>query len=183
MSDSNLLPQEAYDYFYKRTDEHILRVRRNLYLWTLVYPELTEELLSRGDVHDLSKVKEPERTPYIWRTWKGYCDKNNLPFTYPHDMEQQTRDAIFHHITHNRHHPEWHPDPDEMTKVDLIEMVSDWKAMSQEFGEESPLLFAKKVLGRRFQFSTGRCADIIGMIYRIDALCIENQNLEYIPRN
>ena len=182
MNDCNL-PPEAYDYFYKRTDEHILRVRRNLYLWTFVYPEWSEVFLSRGDIHDLSKYKEPERTPYIWRTWQGYCEKNNLPFSYPDGMEQQTRDAIFHHITHNRHHPEWHPDPDEMTKVDLIEMVSDWKAMSQEFNEKSPMGFADKVLGRRFKFSEDKCNEIRYLISRLDDLCIEHQNLEYFPRN
>lgn len=165
-------PQEAYDYFYARTQKHIFLVRDNLYLWTEKYPQYNE-LNQRAVDHDLSKFYEPEKTPYIWRTWQSYCTLNNIPFKYPPGMEQQTRDAIFHHITHNRHHPEWHPDPDEMTNIDLIEMVCDWTAMSQEFGDKSAMGWADRVLGRRFHFSDRKCGLIRDYIREMD---IMNQN-------
>lgn len=168
---------EAIDYFYKRTDKHISLVRKNLFLWAREKPELASELLNRASIHDESKYKEPERTPYIWRTWAGNCTLCNLPFEYPEGMDQQVRDAIFHHITHNRHHPEWHPDPDEMTEVDLIEMVCDWKAMSQEFGEKTPMNFANKVLGRRFKFSENKCDKIRELIMKTDNMADKKEDI------
>ena len=36
--------------------------------------------------------------------------------------------AIQHHVTTNRHHPEFHADANDMSDVDLIEMVCDWTA-------------------------------------------------------
>ena len=176
MSDSEkewkqfILPQEAYEHFYKRTDNHIRMVQNNLYLWTLHKPEYFNDLNERAALHDESKFREPEKTPYIWRTWQSYCILNNLPFQYPKDMEQQVRDAIFHHITHNRHHPEWHPDPDEMNEIDLIEMVCDWKVVGQEYGEKSPMGWADKVLGRRFHFSQKKCDLIRDLIIQTDKL-------------
>ena len=171
----HILPQEAYDYFYKRTDNHILMVQNNLYLWTMKYPRYFNELNERASSHDMSKFREPEKTPYVWRTWKSYCNLNNISFQYPEGMEQQVRDAIFHHVTHNRHHPEWHPDPDEMTKIDLIEMVCDWKAMGQEFGEKSPMGWADRVLGRRFHFSQYKCDLIRDLIREMDSLFEEDK--------
>ena len=40
-------------------------------------------------------------------------------------------------MTTNRHHPDFHANPNDMSDVDLIEMVCDWTAMAQEFGEDS----------------------------------------------
>jgi hypothetical protein len=176
MSDSEkewkqlILPQEAYEHFYKRTDNHIRMVQSNLYLWTLYKPEYFNQLNHRAMLHDESKFREPEKTPYVWRTWQSYCTLNNIPFSYPPGMEQQIRDAIFHHITHNRHHPEWFPDPDEMTTIDLIEMVCDWTAMAQEFGDKSAMGWADRVLGRRFHFSQKKCDLIRDLIIQTDQL-------------
>ena len=167
-------PQEAYDYFYARTQKHIFLVRDNLYLWTEKYPQYNE-LNQRAVDHDLSKFYEPEKTPYIWRTWQSYCTLNNIPFKYPQGMEQQTRDAIFHHITHNRHHPEWHPDPDEMTTIDPIEMVCDWTAMGQEFGDKSAMGWADRVLRRRFHFSARKCDMIRDYIKEMDIMVEQNE--------
>lgn len=171
-------PKEAYDHFYRRTNNHIYLVRENLYLWSEKYPNLSVELYERGYLHDRSKFNEPERTPYIWRTWQSYCTLNNIPFQYPKDMEKQVRDAIFHHITHNRHHPEWHPDPDEMTKIDLIEMVCDWTAMGQEFGDKSAMGWADRVLGRRFHFSARKCDLIRDYIKEMDIMVEQNEKIK-----
>lgn len=168
-------PKESYDHFYRRTNRHIELVRQNLSLWCEKNNSLAIDLWERAYLHDRSKFNEPERTPYVWRTWKSYCDLNNISFQYPEGMEQQVRDAIFHHITHNRHHPEWHPDPDEMTKIDLIEMVCDWKAMGQEFGEKSPMGWADRVLGRRFHFSQYKCDLIRDLIREMDSLFEEDK--------
>ncbi len=51
-------------------------------------------------------------------------------------MEDSVRSAIEHHVTTNRHHPDFHADPNDMSDVDLIEMVCDWTAMAQEFEQD-----------------------------------------------
>jgi hypothetical protein len=44
-----------------------------------------------------------------------------------------TNQTINHHVTTTRQHPEFHANPNDMTDVDLIEMVYNWTAMAQEF--------------------------------------------------
>ena len=43
--------------------------------------------------------------------------------------------ATEHHIKINRHHPEFHASPLDMSKEDIAEMVCDHCAMSQELGD------------------------------------------------
>src|SRR5262249_38425711 len=121
--------------FYElRTNEHIARVRRCLTLLAAITPS-GEELLERAKVHDASKFGPEERLPYVWLTEYHRCRRSGEPFTYPDGIAEQVRQAIHHHVTSNRHHPEFHADPNDMTDVDLIEMVSDWTAMAQEFDQ------------------------------------------------
>lgn len=93
----------------------------------------SDELVKRSLIHDASKFDPEERIPYIWLTEFYRCKRDCEPFIYPDGMEQRVRDAIAHHMSRNRHHPEFHADPNDMTEVDLIEMVCDWTAMAQEF--------------------------------------------------
>ena len=76
--------------------------------------------------------------------------------------------AIHHHVTSNRHHPEAYADPNDMSYVDLIEMVCDWTAMAQEFGEGSARGWADKTIGRRVAFSAEKRRFIYRMIEELD---------------
>ena len=81
-------------------------------------------------------------------------------------MEDLVRAAIDHHVTTNRHHPKFHTDSDDMTKVDLIEMICDWTAISQEFGQDGGS--AHGTIGRRIHLSTENRHFIYEMIDLID---------------
>jgi hypothetical protein len=116
-------------YFEKRTRMHIDRVRDCL---SIVSAATGIDLAERAETHDASKFVEPERTPYIWLTEYHRCRDSQKFFVYPDGMEQRVREAIRHHVTSNRHHPECHPDANAMSDVDLIEMVCDWTAMAME---------------------------------------------------
>jgi len=87
-------------------------------------------------------------------------------------MEDRVRRAIQHHVTTNRHHPDFHDDPNDMTDADLIEMVCDWTAMSQEFNQDggSARDWADKTIGSRVQFSDDRRAFIYATIDLLDSL-------------
>lgn len=93
------------------------------------YPEIVSELNKRGIVHDISKFKEPEfiafsstrerfkKAQYGTDEYKQLCD--------------EVRPALEHHYQNNRHHPEHHTNGvKDMTLVDVLEMLADWKAAS-----------------------------------------------------
>ena len=170
-------PKEAIDLFVKRTNHHIELVKNNIYLFqeSEKYNDIFDELTLRAANHDKSKFSEPELTPYIWLTWNYHCAWNNIPFELPIGMDQKIRDAKIHHFSNNRHHPEWHLDPNEMTIVDLIEMVCNWKAVGQEFGEKSLVDYADRVLGKRFNFSQKKINLIWDLIHKMDKMAEDEE--------
>ena len=85
------------------------------------------ELLLRGECHDQSKLESPEVESYdaITHQLRG--------LTYGSDEYRAVlrahKPAITHHYQHNRHHPEHFPNGyKDMTLLDLLEMLCDWKA-------------------------------------------------------
>lgn len=157
-------------FFERRTKEHIERVRRCLTVMASV-TEHADELNERARVHDASKFGPEERIPYIWLTEFHRCRRTGEPFSYPDGMEERVRSAIDHHITTNRHHADFHADPNEMTDVDLIEMVCDWTAMSQEFrqGGGSARGWADKTIGNRLHLNHSRRQFVYAMIDLLDS--------------
>jgi hypothetical protein len=129
-----------------------------------------QELMDRAKIHDASKFGNEERIPYIWLTEFHRCRQSGEPFSYPDGMEARVRAAIQHHVTCNRHHPDFHDDPNAMSDVDLIEMVCDWTAMSQEFGQDggSARGWADKTIGHRVHFNVEKRRFIYEMINLLD---------------
>ena len=163
--------QEMVSFFVRRTNEHIDRVRRCLALMASV-TEHGVELNERGRIHDASKFGPAERIPYIWLTEFHRCRNEGVPFTYPDGMLELVRAAINHHMTTNRHHAEFHADPNDMTEVDLIEMVCDWTAMSEEFGQDggSARGWADRTIGKHLHFNADRAAFVYQTIDLLDSL-------------
>ena len=156
-------------FYERRTNEHIERVRRCLTLMAKV-TDYGEELIERARVHDASKFGPDERIPYVWLTEYYRCRRNGEPFAYPEGVAEQVKRAIHHHLTTNRHHPESHADPNDMSGVDLIEMVCDWTAMAQEFGQDSGSArgWADKTIGKRVAFNAEKRQFIYEMIEELD---------------
>lgn len=88
----------------------------------------------------------------------------------PRGIVEQVKRAITHHVTSNRHHPEFYADPNDMSDVDLIEMVCDWTAMAQEFGQDggSARGWADKTIGKRVAFIADKRRLIYRMIEELD---------------
>ncbi len=160
---------EMIAFYERRTNEHIERVRRCLLLMAQA-TDYGEELLERAKVHDASKFGPEERIPYVWLTEYHRCRRKGEPFAYPEGVAEQVKQAITHHVTSNRHHPEFHADPNEMSDVDLIEMVCDWTAMAQEFGQDggSARGWADKTIGKRVAFNADKRRFIYQMIEELD---------------
>jgi hypothetical protein len=160
---------EMLDFYERRTNEHIARVARNLALLAEVM-ECGAELLERARVHDASKFGPEERIPYVWLTEFHRRRKGGEPFEYPPGVEPQVKQAIRHHVTTNRHHPEFHAAPDDMTEADLIEMVCDWAAMAQEFNQDggSARGWADKTVGKRVHWNAANTELIFWTIAELD---------------
>jgi hypothetical protein len=160
---------EMLAFYERRTTEHIERVRRCLTLLAAV-SDHGAELLERARVHDASKFGPEERIPYVRLTEYHRCRRDGEPFEYPEGVAERVKRAIRHHVTSNRHHPEFHADPNDMTEVDLIEMVCDWTAMAQEFGQDggSARGWADRTVGKRVAFNAVKRRFIYQMIEELD---------------
>jgi Family of unknown function (DUF5662) len=156
-------------FYERRTNEHVERVQRCLTLLAGVTDD-GEELIERAKAHDASKFGSEERIPYVWLTEYHRCRRTGESFEYPAGMAEKVKLAINHHMKSNRHHAEFHADPNDMTAVDLIEMVCDWTAMAQEFGQDrgSARGWADKTIGKRVAFDANKCRFIYQMIDELD---------------
>jgi hypothetical protein len=167
---------EMVAFFDRRTKAHIQRVQTCLALLAAV-TEYGPELVQRGAVHDASKFGPEERVPYIWLTERHRRRQNGEAFEYPSGVQELVSQAIQHHLTTNRHHPEYHADPNEMSDIDLIEMVCDWTAMSQEFEQDggSARGWADKTIGARIAFNADKRQFIYRIIELLDSEISERQ--------
>jgi len=105
------------------TRKHIARVEG--------YLSLCADLLrGRAARHDASKLQEPELSGYA-----GLSDAlQGLQYGTPEHRAAFApfKAIIQHHYEHNSHHPEYWPDGvDDMSLLDVIEMLCDWKAASE----------------------------------------------------
>jgi len=103
-----------------KTMRHIETVRN--YLGACI-----RELLLRQEQHDQSKLEPPEVEAYdaITHQLRGLTYGSE---EYRAVLRAQ-QPAITHHYQHNRHHPEhWEHGYRDMTLIDLLEMLMDWKA-------------------------------------------------------
>jgi len=111
---------------YDSTDEtqkHINKVKDYLY-------SAAEELKQRGDVHDASKLENPEKpyfdklTPKLERLKYGTEE-------YAQSLKE-LEVALNHHYEHNSHHPQHYKDGiNGMDLFDIVELFFDWKAATE----------------------------------------------------
>jgi hypothetical protein len=156
--------------FVQRTRLHQDLVRKNL-LRMEGYADLPLALLeATGFKHDQSKFSEPERTAYTWQTWWYHCKNHGIAFTYPEGVEELVLQGWQHHLHTNSHHPEAHLSPQDMTNLDLVEMVCDWTAISQEqnLNGGSCMPWAKTHMAKKWRFSTAQQKLIWATIHELD---------------
>ena len=96
---------------------------------------VAKRLIDRAHAHDQSKLKPPEVGPFA-----GVSDKlHGLTYgsdEYKRILRETLCEAISHHYAHNRHHPEFFENGiEDMTLLDLLEMICDWKAASERHAD------------------------------------------------
>lgn len=111
---------------YDSTADTLLHIKRVSQLLN----EAAIKLIERGNVHDNSKLQEPEksefdRTTPILKTLKYGSDEYKAALA---DLQS----ALKHHYENNSHHPEHYPNGvNDFDLFDLVEMFFDWKAATE----------------------------------------------------
>jgi hypothetical protein len=175
------ITDEMENWFKKRTDNHVKMVQEWAEKIEKAFPEL-EGLVDRAKDHDANKYKEPERTPYIFVSWDYKCKDDGVDWDCPENIKDMMNEATHHHVTRNRHHPEFHcgkksnlinrddrdkppeeiVDATKMEDIDIGEMCADWCAMSEE-KNNTPQEWAKKNINKRWDFNDSQ----VDLIYKI----------------
>lgn len=164
--------KEMKDFFFKRTEKHIGHVQKYCKIIENYDLEKFKGLIGRGKIHDQSKFKEPEITPYIWITWQYKIKDQGKEFDIPQEIKDKMSEATEHHVLSNKHHPESHCnkktgiinrenrdkppkeliDATKMKDLDIAEMCADWMAMSEE-KNTNPIDWADKNVNIRWKFT------------------------------
>lgn len=114
------LEEKATNY---ETFRHIERVRNLL-------NNCVTDLLNRGERHDQSKLEEPEVALFTEYTSK--LAGTTYGSEEYNQYKKAMKPALDHHYGHNSHHPEfWKNGIKDMSLLDLVEMLCDWKAASE----------------------------------------------------
>lgn len=175
-----MITKEMEEWFEKRTMRHIALVGKYIKKLRL----LGYDLPGVESRHDLSKLEEPEKTPYIYISWMYKEKAEGREFIIPEEVNSD--EATLHHILNNSHHPEFHQeekvgllnrkdrdglpakiiDATKMPIMDIAEMVCDWAAMAEEKGT-SAKNWADKVINKRWKFTE----DQVKLIYNLICEC------------
>ena len=175
MRDDIAITYRMYKFFIERTKKHISLV--NLFLNKILELDIKdinkEILLDESYLHDSDKFADPEFAPYVLLTWRYLLRNTDPTFDYPQEIQDKINEATLHHITTNKHHPEfWSKQkdskmlntenrdepPEEM--IDATDMplsyvacmTADWLAMAKEKGT-NPNDWADKNVNVRWEFT------------------------------
>lgn len=141
MNEHLTLDEQACNY---QTLLHIMRVRD-------LMNEVINNLLHRAQIHDQSKLAAPEVALFTKYTpLLAACTYGSEQYN---EYKAGLKVALDHHYANNRHHPEHHKrGVDDMTLLDLIEMLIDWKAASERHNDGN-IRKSIEINGRRFNMS------------------------------
>lgn len=128
----------------KETSEHIEKVGDNI--------GIVQSLLeTRKELHDRSKLKGPELDIYAYYGPK-LKDTEYMSDEYKKHLKEM-KPGLDHHYFHNRHHPEFYKNGiKDMSMIDILEMLSDWKA-SVERTKDGDIFKSLEINAKRFNIN------------------------------
>jgi hypothetical protein len=92
--------------------------------------QLVMDIQGRITKHDRSKMEDPELE--IFDKFSPRLKGSTYGSEEYKGFLREMKPALDHHYANNRHHPEHFPNGvNDMTLVDLVEMLSDWKAATE----------------------------------------------------
>ena len=119
--------------------QHIRFVKRYI-------DKIALKLVYRSVEHDASKLQEPEKS--MFDKWRPVLDTVEFGGEEYKAALAGMGEGLKHHYESNRHHPEhFENGVAGMTLIDVVEMVSDWKAAAFMKGEEVNMDYLIKRFG------------------------------------
>lgn len=113
---------------------------------------LLGDLMERSAVHDESKM-----TPEEFEVYANHIDDfDKFQFGTPeyNALKEELKPATMHHFSRNRHHPEYFETGiNEMNLADIVEMLCDWKAATQNAGGNGDLMKSISILSEKYGIS------------------------------
>jgi hypothetical protein len=126
------------------TLKHIQAVRSYIYL-------MLEELDARARNHDQSKLESPEAE--IFGEFGPLLKDTKYGSPEYEELLTKVKPATDNHYAKNRHHPEhWPRGINDMTLIDLVEMLADWKAATAR-NKDGNIRTSIKINAKRFGMS------------------------------
>jgi hypothetical protein len=120
---TQIVEQAVIDKCLVETYKHIKRVGHFL-------AQFSKELINRAEVHDNSKLEEPELSGFAANTER--LSKVEYGSQEYKEMLTELQPTIQHHYSRNRHHTEhWPNGINDMNLVDILEMLADWRAATE----------------------------------------------------
>lgn len=112
----------------------ILKITRHRDFVRKNFHVLISKLEARSIVHDVSKFQEDEFDGFVeadaMSLYKEYGSSD-----YHKKLKENKGIAL--HLSRNTHHPEFYPNGiSDMTFLDIVEMVIDWKSASETYGND-----------------------------------------------
>ena len=179
--------EQMKEFSFTRTSAHKQRVKDNMVLMEGYKGLSLDELENRATKHDDDKCSDELCGPYIWLNWKSHQAKTlSTNYQYPDEsISAAVNSACWAHVRQNKHHPEAHmsqylidslskidkmnthdqevllqqmsTELEKMTILDIVEMVCDWKAMSQEYGTDCGKFLDDNIgPNKRWNFSSAK---------------------------
>jgi len=140
---------------YDSTDDtlkHIHRVQEILLTFQA-------EIIKRSIHHDSTKLIPPEKP--IFDEYTPRLKSSTYGTKQYTKMLKDIKPALDHHYACHRHHPENHPrGVADMTLIDLVELLADWKAAGERHDNGS-LAHSITVNRKRFNMDKVSVADIL----------------------
>lgn len=131
------------------TEEHIARV-------ALLLGMFCGHMRIRADVHDQSKLEEPEKSAFD-ATIPKLKDLVYGSEEYRAALREMAP-ALAHHYAHNSHHPEHYDNGIHgMSLMDVVEMLCDWKAASERMAGGGDIARSIVVNQARFSIPVALC--------------------------
>lgn len=138
------------------------------YLFSIGDKDTGIQLMQRAMEHDNSKFHgtELESISQITDNFHNFKDPNLL-------LSSVDAEKIKEHWKNNRHHPEHFKNVEDMTDLDLMEMVCDWFARSIQYNTNF-MEFVKIRQENRFHFPQ----DMFDKIYRYCEIIVKEKQKE-----
>jgi hypothetical protein len=102
---------------------HVSEVSENI-------EQITGRLKQRGLSHDRTKFQNPEFDAFV--SVRDEFKKAKYGSPEYKECVDLIKPAVDHHYQNNRHHAEYHKNGiKDMTLIDIIELIADWKAANR----------------------------------------------------